>query len=72
MEPARVSSPQVDLTRYGLDKNPTLLILHCLGATRSARKGEEVHSSDARPRWPSRGEAERGQKVATTVTYQRS
>jgi len=25
VEPARVSSPQVDLTRYGLDKTPTLL-----------------------------------------------
>jgi len=38
VEPARVSSPQVDLTRYGLDKTPSLLILRCLGATRSARR----------------------------------
>ena len=43
MEPARVSSPQVDLTRCGLDKTPTLLVLQCPGATRSA-EGEEVHS----------------------------
>jgi len=51
VEPARVSSPQVDLTRYFLDKTPTLLVLHCLGATRSPKE-EEVHSPDARPRWP--------------------
>ena len=56
MEPARVSSPQVDLTRCGLDKTPTLLVLQCPGATRSA-EGEEVHSWDAGPRWQSRGEA---------------
>ena len=31
MEPARVSSPQVDLTRCGLDKTPALLILHAIG-----------------------------------------
>jgi len=61
MEPARVSSPQVDLNRYGLDKTPTLLILHCLGATRSS-EGEELHLSDARPRWQRRGEPDRGQK----------
>ena len=51
----------MELTRYGLDKTPTLLILRCLGATRSA-EGEEVHSSDARPRWQSRGEAGRGER----------
>jgi hypothetical protein len=28
VEPARVFSPQVDLTHYGLDKTPTLFILH--------------------------------------------
>ena len=55
MGPARVSSPQVDLTRSGLDETPTLLILHCLGATRSARGGEEVQPSDACPCWQSRG-----------------
>ena len=48
VEPARVSSPQVDLTRCGLDKTPTLLVLQCPGATRSAEE-EEVHSWDARP-----------------------
>ena len=31
MEPARVSSPQVDLTRCGLDKTPTLLVLQSRG-----------------------------------------
>jgi len=72
VESARVSRPQVDLTRYGLDKTSTLLILRCLGATRSAEErvhllpGGKVLSSDARPRWQSRGEAEHGQKVATT------
>ena len=50
MEPARVSSSQVDLTRYGLDKTPTLLVLQCPGATRSPEEGE-VYSLDARPRW---------------------
>ena len=45
----RVSSTQVDLTRYGLDKTPTLLVLQCPGATRSPEE-EEVHSSDARAR----------------------
>ena len=66
MEPARVSSPQVDLTRYGLDKTPTLLILRCLGVDPLRPKGKEVPATDARPRWQSRGEARRGQKVATT------
>jgi len=28
----------VDLIRYGLDKTPTLLILHCLGGTRGGRR----------------------------------
>ena len=45
MEPARVSSPQVDLTRCGLDKTPTLLVLQCPGATHSAEE-EEAHSWD--------------------------
>ena len=62
MEPARVSSPQVDLTRYGLDKTPTLLILRCLGVDPLRPKGKEVPATDARPRWQSRGEARRGQK----------
>ena len=63
MEPARVSSPQVDLTRYGLDKTPTLLILRCLGVDPLRPKGKEVPTTDARPRWQSRGEARRGQKA---------
>ena len=62
MEPARVSSPQVDLTRYGLDKTLTLLILCCLGVDPLRPKGKEVPATDARPRWQSRGEARRGQK----------
>ena len=56
MEPARVSSPQVDMTRCGLHKTLTLLVLQCPGATRSA-EGKEVHSWDAGPRWQSLGEA---------------
>jgi len=59
VEPARVSSPQVDLTRYGLDKTPTLLILRCLGVDPLRPKGKEVPATDARPRWQSRGEARR-------------
>ena len=43
MEPARVSSPQVDLTRCGLDKTPTLLVLQCQGLTCFA-EGEETKS----------------------------
>jgi hypothetical protein len=35
---ARVSSPQVDLSRYGLDKTPTLLILHCRRVSRRGRR----------------------------------
>ena len=43
VEPARVSSPQVDLTRYVLDKTPTLLILPssrtCSGHPHLRREG---------------------------------
>ena len=46
MEPARVSSPQVDLTRYGLDKTPTLLILRCLGVDPLRPKGKEVPAEE--------------------------
>ena len=45
MEPARVSSPQVDLTRYGLDKIPTLLVLQSPGATRPPRRRRSTHQT---------------------------
>ncbi len=38
----------MDLTRYGLDKTPTLLVLQCPGATRSPEEEEGVRRRGAR------------------------
>ncbi len=62
MEPARVSSPQVDLTRYGLDKTPTLLILRCLGATRSARRGRRCPLQTRAPVGRAAGKLDAGRR----------
>jgi hypothetical protein len=51
------------LGREIIERSP---ILRCLGVDPLRPKGKEVPATDARPRWQSRGEARRGQKVATT------
>ena len=69
MEPARVSSPQVDLTRCGLDKTPTLLFLdkdlglagvsmHCVFCFSFLRRDFRVkpaHNQEAHTLWVSAG-----------------
>ena len=61
VEPARVSSPQVDLTRCGLDKTPTLLVLQSRGKP-PPQRGEGIR----RGRAPLPGEEGlRRQRLAT-------
>jgi len=63
MGPARVSSPQVDLTRYSLDKPITLLALQSRGTSPPPFEGEE---STVERTLPQRGGATRVQRLATT------
>ena len=65
MEPARVSSPQVDLTRCGLDKTPTLLVLQCPERPTPPRRRRYTHGTRA-PLSRAAGKLDRGQKLVTT------
>ena len=65
MEPARVSSPQVDLTRYGLDKTPTVLVLQSRG-TPSPPRGRGIHSGRA----PLPREEELRSQRLVTISFQ--
>ena len=65
MEPARVSSPQVDLTRCSLDKTPTLLVLQCPERPTPPKRRRYTHGTRA-PLRRAAGKLDRGQKLVTT------